>query len=128
MMLPPSQATVRPAAMIFDPGQIFDFEYTPKKNRSAGDRVWRAGVRRSAGQGAEAKTRVEVVDAITQAAWAGFNWSTRQAHARSRSKPKQTSSACPSSQPLRYQASRNQERPSCSPSAARGSPPWGCGW
>ncbi|HSE65539.1 MAG TPA: multicopper oxidase domain-containing protein [Gemmatimonadales bacterium] len=31
MTLPPSQATVRPAAMIFDPGQIFDFEYTPKK-------------------------------------------------------------------------------------------------
>jgi len=30
MTLPASQATVRPAAMIFDPGQIFDFEYTPK--------------------------------------------------------------------------------------------------
>jgi manganese oxidase len=30
MTLPASQATVRPAAMIFDPGQIFDFEYTPR--------------------------------------------------------------------------------------------------
>ena len=29
MTLPPSQATLRPAAMVFDPGQIFDFEYTP---------------------------------------------------------------------------------------------------
>ena len=31
MTLPASQATVRPAAMIFDPGQIFDFEFTPAK-------------------------------------------------------------------------------------------------
>jgi FtsP/CotA-like multicopper oxidase with cupredoxin domain len=30
MTLPASQATVRPASMIFDPGQIFDFEYTPR--------------------------------------------------------------------------------------------------
>jgi FtsP/CotA-like multicopper oxidase with cupredoxin domain len=31
LTLPASQATVRPAAMIFDPGQIFDFEFTPAK-------------------------------------------------------------------------------------------------
>ena len=27
--LPPSQATLRPAALIFEPGEIYDFEYTP---------------------------------------------------------------------------------------------------
>ena len=27
--LPPSQATSRPAVLIFDPGEIYDFEYTP---------------------------------------------------------------------------------------------------
>ena len=30
MTLPASQATVQPAVVEFDPGQIFDFEYTPK--------------------------------------------------------------------------------------------------
>jgi FtsP/CotA-like multicopper oxidase with cupredoxin domain len=29
MTLPPAQATTRAAAMLFDPGQIFDYEYTP---------------------------------------------------------------------------------------------------
>jgi hypothetical protein len=30
MTLPASQTKMVPAYMIFDPGQIFDFEYTPK--------------------------------------------------------------------------------------------------
>jgi FtsP/CotA-like multicopper oxidase with cupredoxin domain len=34
MTLPRSQATVQPATMVFDPGQIFDFEFTP---RAAGE-------------------------------------------------------------------------------------------
>jgi hypothetical protein len=29
MPLPPSQATERPAELLFDPGEIYDFEYTP---------------------------------------------------------------------------------------------------
>jgi FtsP/CotA-like multicopper oxidase with cupredoxin domain len=30
--LPESQATTRPAVMIFDPGEIYDFEFTPEKS------------------------------------------------------------------------------------------------
>lgn len=30
--LPPSQATMRPANLLFDPGEIYDFEYTPKQS------------------------------------------------------------------------------------------------
>jgi FtsP/CotA-like multicopper oxidase with cupredoxin domain len=29
--LPASQATMRPAALVFDPGEIYDFEFTPKE-------------------------------------------------------------------------------------------------
>ena len=29
--LPPSQATMQPAKLLFDPGEIYDFEYTPKQ-------------------------------------------------------------------------------------------------
>jgi FtsP/CotA-like multicopper oxidase with cupredoxin domain len=32
--LPPSQATIRPAILVSDPGEIYDFEFTP---RAAGD-------------------------------------------------------------------------------------------
>jgi manganese oxidase len=28
--LPPSQATIRPATLVFDPGEIYDYEFTPK--------------------------------------------------------------------------------------------------
>jgi FtsP/CotA-like multicopper oxidase with cupredoxin domain len=28
--LPPSQATMRPATLVFDPGEIYDYEFTPK--------------------------------------------------------------------------------------------------
>ena len=38
--LPPSQATSRPAALLFDPGEIYDFEYTPA---AAGELVLRFG-------------------------------------------------------------------------------------
>jgi len=39
--LPPSQATVRPATLIFDPGEIYDFEITPS---AAGELVLKFGV------------------------------------------------------------------------------------
>ncbi|HEU4786255.1 MAG TPA: multicopper oxidase domain-containing protein [Gemmatimonadaceae bacterium] len=38
--LPESQATVRPATLLFDPGEIYDFEYTP---RAAGELALRFG-------------------------------------------------------------------------------------
>jgi FtsP/CotA-like multicopper oxidase with cupredoxin domain len=41
MNLPANQATARPAVMFFDPGQIFDFEYTPA---AAGDLAMQFGL------------------------------------------------------------------------------------
>jgi FtsP/CotA-like multicopper oxidase with cupredoxin domain len=41
MTLPASQATVQPATLIFDPGQIYDFEFTPK---SAGKLALQYGI------------------------------------------------------------------------------------
>lgn len=34
--LPPSQATLRPARLMFDPGEIYDFEYTPSASGDLG--------------------------------------------------------------------------------------------
>ena len=39
--MPPSQATVRAATLIFDPGEIYDFEITPS---AAGELVLKFGV------------------------------------------------------------------------------------
>jgi hypothetical protein len=39
--LPRSQATERPASLMFDPGEIYDFEYTPS---AAGELVLKFGV------------------------------------------------------------------------------------
>jgi len=38
--LPPSQATSRPATLLFDPGEVYDFEYTPE---TAGDLTLKFG-------------------------------------------------------------------------------------
>jgi len=39
--LPPSQATQKPAVLVFDPGEIYDFEYTPA---AAGELVLQFGI------------------------------------------------------------------------------------
>jgi FtsP/CotA-like multicopper oxidase with cupredoxin domain len=39
--LPPSQATLRPATLVFDPGEIYDYEFTPK---SAGELTLQFGI------------------------------------------------------------------------------------
>ena len=39
--LPPSQATERPAVLVSDPGEIYDFEFTP---RAAGDLTFSFGL------------------------------------------------------------------------------------
>ena len=39
--LPPSQATMRPAALVFDPGEIYDFEVTPS---AAGELTLKFGI------------------------------------------------------------------------------------
>ena len=39
--LPPSQATMRPATLVFDPGEIYDYELTP---RAAGELTLQFGV------------------------------------------------------------------------------------
>ena len=38
--MPASQATIRPAALVFDPGEIYDFELTP----SAGELALKFGI------------------------------------------------------------------------------------
>ena len=39
--LPPSQATTRPATLVFDPGEIYDYEFTPK---AAGELTLQFGI------------------------------------------------------------------------------------
>ena len=57
MTLPASQATTRPAQLILDPGQIYDFQFAPK---AAGDLTLQYGIPKFAAPPGYKQTTVQV--------------------------------------------------------------------